>query len=512
MTSPRGDLADPREPLLASRVRAWADQAVEPIDALAIARAASAASRSRGGLIERLRRAATTGPAARPFGQRRRPRPVFAQLAFLVSLVALAFATMALLLTAGRPATLLVGPSPTASDDLLDRLVKEELAPGVYRVVGDGTDHDLAPSDIGRHVKAGPDGSVWLIDLPGGSSARRFFRLGQPGTHDGAPLVGSPDVAIGRDGTVWTIATGANQGGERQSGSQLLAWAGGAWAIHDPPAGHRVNGVEVATDGSVLVTGFPLEASGCPGRPVAWRVGGDGWHELPALPDEVRSAGGGAWLATRPDGSMWLAVDAFAGHACAAHGGLYQYSGTSWAGVPDVPSGAGVETGWPVTGPTGATWLFATPDSSQVGRVLARHDVDAWAVFAAADRVPAIVGTNESRTAMGVGLDGTLYMAFNDSTESAFEYNRALGVFDGPDDMGPCPGVRTFDGRTWQHHLGGRCANDLSVTPDGLVWVVAKPDPFAAIRTGLPPDEPGLYVIDPTRLASPDGAAMRERP
>lgn len=510
MTSARGGLAGPREARVAARIRAWSDQAVEPIDALAIARAATAAG-SHDGLIARLRHATIADRGARASGYRRRSRPVLAPIALLVSLLALALATTALLFAAGRPATLLVGPSPTATDDLLDRLVTEELEPGIYRVVGDGTEHDLAPDRIDRHVKAGPDGSVWLIDLPDASGARRFFRLGEPGTHDGAPVVVSPDIAIGRDGTVWTIGTGQVADAGRQAGPRLLAWTGGEWAIHDPPAGYRVNGVEVATDGSVLVTGFPLDASGCPGRPVVWRVAPDAWHELPALPAEVRSAGGGGWLATRPDGSLWLAVDGFASRTCDPHGGLFHFDGSAWTGVLEVPSGTGVETGWPVSGSTGATWLFATPDSSQQGRVLARHDADTWALFGAADGVPAIVGTNESRTAMGVGLDGTLYMAFNDGTESAYEYNRALGVFDDPD-VGPCPGVRAFDGRTWQHHLGGRCANDLSVSPDGLVWVVAKPDPYAAIRTGLAPDEPGLYVIDPTRLDTRDGAAVPDLP
>jgi len=496
---------DPLEQRLAVRIRVWSDQAVEPIDALAIARATASTAGARAGLVQRLRSVMTTDPGARSVRPRGTARPIVAPLALVLSLAALTLATFALILAAGQPPTRPIRPSPTASDDLLERLGTVELAPGVYRVLHDGTEHDLAPDGTVRLVKAGPDGSVWVIDAPDPAGARRFFRLTEPGTHDATPMVASPDLAIGQDGTVWTIGSGVAKGTGSQAGPHLLAWSG-TWVTHDPPTGHLVNGVEVGADGSVLVTGFPQDASGCPGRPVVWRVSGDGWRELPSLPAEVRSAGGGAWLATGADGTLWLAVDTFASRACVEHGGLYRFDGSGWRMVEEVPSGSSVQTGWPTSGQTGAMWVFVAPDQSQAERILARHAAGSWTTFGARDRVPAIVGTDASRTAMGVGLDDTLYMAFGDRAEDAFEYNSALGVFTAPDDHGPCPGVRAFDGKAWRHHLEGRCASDLSVAPDGRIWVVAKSDPFAAVRDAPPaPADPGLYVIDPARLVTTDG-------
>ncbi len=111
MTRTRADLVDPWEPRIAARIRAWADQAVEPIDALEVARAAAATSWSRARGIQ--------GHRVHGSDSRARGRPL---LAFLIVLAAaLGLVTGAFLLSAGQTSTP-APPTPTMPRLLPDQL------------------------------------------------------------------------------------------------------------------------------------------------------------------------------------------------------------------------------------------------------------------------------------------------------------------------------------------------------------------------------------------------------
>jgi hypothetical protein len=288
----------------------------------------------------------------------------------------------------------------------------------------------------------------------------------------------------------------------------------GAWTDHGAPEGFSINGVEVTPDGTVLANGFePGVSDRCGeahsddrGPPVVWRLGDDGWHELPRLPEKVISAGDGGSLTVAPDGTAWLAVDFF--NSCDAWGGLFRFDGRAWSGVPEILRGKGVNVGPPALGSDGTVWVYATsepakgsPPDTNPPRSLSRLADGAWATFDDPESVPALHGTQTYGPAMGVGLDGTLWLAFDGDTRPAFEYNQRLGVLDGPEDVGPCAGVLSFDGSTLRRHLAGLCANDLAVAPDGRVWVAVR---------ALPPGHPlretevnadrALYVVDPAEL------------
>ena len=67
------------------------------------------------------------------------------------------------------PAAVTASPSPTTTEDLLSGMVTEEVEPGVFRVVRDGTSKDLVvrlPRRATPPRVAGQDGSVWVRDRP----------------------------------------------------------------------------------------------------------------------------------------------------------------------------------------------------------------------------------------------------------------------------------------------------------------------------------------------------------
>ena len=58
---------------------------------------------------------------------------------------------------------------PTTTEELLAGMVTEEVEPGVYRVLSDGTDNDMGLGarywNASAQVVAGQDGSVWVRDM-----------------------------------------------------------------------------------------------------------------------------------------------------------------------------------------------------------------------------------------------------------------------------------------------------------------------------------------------------------
>lgn len=431
---------------------------------------------------------------------RRRGRPMLAlPIAFLLPFAVLALLSGALLFTVGQRS-----PSPTSVIGPFAGFVTEEVEPGVHRVLSDGTEHDLDVSRP-RGIEAGPDGSIWLVDQeedPG----RRMFRLGHAGSFDADSAHAHwPDLAIEPDGTAW-ITGSASSKWRSGDGPQLLALRDGTPETAEPPVGYRINGVAVATDGSVFVNGFPPpgRSNSCGSPPAVWRMGDAGWHELPPPPAEVTSSGDGGSLAVGPDGQPWLAIGTFNSLGCRGDGGLYRMDGDAWALVPDVLHGTDINVGTPAIGADGTLWVYATgeeagmvaegaPALSREGRRLMRLADGVWDTFLASDGAPLLYASHIWGPTMDVGADGTLWVAVvgNVPTGDAF----------GPGGAGPCPGVRSFDGITWRTYLPGTCVSELSIAPDGRVWV-------SAFRTADSPSGgwqyagSGVYVIDPQDAAT----------
>ena len=94
---------------------------------------------------------------------------------------------------------------PTTTDQMLARMVTEEVRPGVFRVVNDGVRDLSYPvegwGDHGFMVDVTPDGSVWLSGDAGGHG---LFRLGEePVFEDVEAFPRYREVAP--DGSLWAI-------------------------------------------------------------------------------------------------------------------------------------------------------------------------------------------------------------------------------------------------------------------------------------------------------------------
>jgi hypothetical protein len=352
------DPIEPTELGVAIRVRVWADQAVVPIDAGAIARAAAA---------PRLR-----GPALPVLG--RGPRPI---VRLVLLLVALAFAAGTLLLVPG------LQPSPTPAPDpwvLSPPLGGREVMPGVTRI---GTDvagrrmHDARPpDDVGlRGVAFAPDGGAWVLD------ERELYRLGRaegyplPGGDTGAALGAAPD------GSVWAVADG-----------QVVAPGGDAWA--DVPAfPGTAHGIAVLPDGGVwAVSDAEL-----------LRLEGDRWIGVP-VQGEIDWAAWNGGLAASSDGSLWLRTR--------PGEGLLRYDGDSWATIPfpafpvqQTPAGRVGPDHWAV-GADGVVWVYHI-NASTNGKCLARYADGGWSVFT--DEIPGIANPASHPGYMAVAPDGRLW-------------------------------------------------------------------------------------------------------
>jgi hypothetical protein len=166
-------------------------------------------------------------------------------------------------------------PSPATTEELLSRMVTEEVEPGVYRVDNDGIRPLSRPMSTRREagdihkgmegkVVAGLDGSVWWFSQDG------FFRLGDPDVHawpdgrqDTFQYGMTTDLEVGPDGTVWLA-----RGSEWAYGGQISSFVREAWSVHQGLSGSQtVLGVEILPDGDVWA---------------AWvtRFGDAGWEPL----------------------------------------------------------------------------------------------------------------------------------------------------------------------------------------------------------------------------------------
>jgi hypothetical protein len=151
-----------------------------------------------------------------------------------------------------------VSASPSTSPDLLPGvdLVTEEVEPGVFRVLSDGTDNDMGlGADGSAQVVAGQEGSVWVRDQQGWPEVDRLFRLGLAGSTDASRIDEYwPDISVAPDGVVWALG-GWNSGWPSPpEEGELFSLADGEWTKHSVPDGVVVTGIETPADGSVWTT------------------------------------------------------------------------------------------------------------------------------------------------------------------------------------------------------------------------------------------------------------------
>ena len=192
-------------------------------------------------------------------------------------------------------ATLLVAatttPGMAAGADL--RLVTDEIAPGVQRVLGDGV-HEVD----GHWVEAGRDGSVWLAE------ERRYTELGGEAVLEWGPGPTSGvlfDVAP--DGTVWVV--------EDTPGKPVVkirSFDGDRWTTHRKARADSVEGwaIDIGTDGTVWAAWPDGEARDPRRASVVASLTDDGWRML----ERTLPGGGLIDLLVTDDGDVWaLKVD-----------------------------------------------------------------------------------------------------------------------------------------------------------------------------------------------------------
>jgi len=388
-------------------------------------------------------------------------------------------------------------PEPTAeaeaddtstTPDLLPGvgLVTEEVEPGVYRVLSDGAGHDLVaepPAD----VTVAPDGSIWLLRILEDSRSDPYhlqvdavYRLGQEGTHPFEPArQWGSDFAVDTDGVAW-VRIGAGTG----DGAVLGVFDGSTWVDPTWPDGSTdVNGIEATADGAVWVA-QPVEDG--PGPRVARIIDGE-WTVLPALDDPALAGsyhGGSKYFAAAADGTAWLANGNFHfGKADPPPRGLLHFDGTGWQ-VVDLP-----RTPWKAgplaLGSDGTLWVYLEKGKfakrpPQLGH-LARLSAGEWSLYEhRKDGVPQLVYGQGPEAEMAADGQGRLWIA-------------------GWED-----GVRSFDGKTWQHYLADLDVSDVSVMPNGNVIATVlyvRPGAYEG-PSDLDWSRAGLYVITPEAVAA----------
>jgi len=413
-----------------------------------------------------------------------------------------------------------VSPSPSTGPDLLPGvdLVTEEVEPGVFRVLSDGTDRDMSHVAIAPHgstqVVAGQDGSVW-VRLRQPPDEDRLFRVGLAGSIDATGLLEwRPDISVDPDGVVWALA---------RPGTQLWSLADGEWTRHAAPSGTMLTDIETPADGNIWTSwaeGSPI-SRGCTAT-VARLVDGE-WQEEDIEQDMLVGHAGS--LAIGPDGTTLLgSMD------------MGPCVGDAWAGVLER-----VEDGWvpsiepdesqhrlgvgPIAiGKDGTAWAWTPGDGhfDPWGPRLYRRTDGEWELLGDDGSVPMLISPQVwDGPSMTVSADGRLWIAFegpgvaNDHRD--FGDKSYAATLDGE-----CAGVLSFDGATWRQHLAGACATHVSAAPNGNVWVIVPGlDPVGdmfpagarrAAHADLPQGPAGLYVITPEAVVATDLVATESAP
>jgi hypothetical protein len=352
-------------------------------------------------------------------------------------------------------------PLPKQLPGLLEGMVAEEVAPGVFRVVNDGV-RDLTSVE-GRDIMAGYDGGIWLLRKDG------FLRLGSDVSYAWPAAAALEDcvLEVAPDGTMWAFGCG----------DLVRSTDGEEWTTVQP-----------CPDGSTDCQKFTYGPDG-----MVWTS----WSEGSGSDDEVRyrvsNLGPTGWQALGGD----LSADLGFGRFLSTDAGetyrlafrplpvLQRYEDGVWQ---EEGSGFNVDVG-----PDGTVWADvmnrvgdpALPDH-QAG--LARLAGGEWELWAAADILPDIrFGLPFLGYKFEAAPDGSLWFSLWRSADDSDYFNL---------DSWECDGLARFDGETLDRFLPGRCLT-MDIAADGSVWVLAADDAAVVPREGGFPDDQtwDLYVV-----------------
>jgi hypothetical protein len=376
-------------------------------------------------------------------------------MARTVAVVALLAAGATSAAAQGAGASAGSAPGAITTDDLLARLVTEQVEPGVLRIVNDGhrdlsrpvvgDEDDVDASAFRSNLAAGEDGSVWIF------GPDEFFRLGEPGsyaTDEATPAFLGRHVEVTPDGLVWAL--------DEQAGT-LRAFGEGAWAVR----AEGVTDFDVAPDGTVWASG-----------PAGLRRGGAaGWTTVGKDP---------VWTLRYeddPPGRFWVSpiVHDFITEGydpgtevemlvwcdrCRLELQLIPPYGSIPA-LGDLPDPRLADMG-----DAGDYWALTELRVPLAGEEFADAGVSSRQIdyLVHVEGGPMTVYTNdEGVPAMGHGghVPGFLRAAPDGSVW--------LTPGGGPDPS-PCSGLARFDGDTWSRYLAGTCIYALDVAPDGTAW------------------------------------------
>ncbi|CAN5816748.1 hypothetical protein BH23CHL8_BH23CHL8_03180 [soil metagenome] len=387
-------------------------------------------------------------------------------------------------LTGHAPDGSTVQPLPETTDELIARLVTEEVGPGVLRVLSDGHRElslpvegyvfegqgkgwgALARSHVYRHVVAGPDGSVWILEPD------RFFRLGRQRQWDwqGQPELQSDDeVEVAPDGTLWR--TGGRWHEEARS------FDGRRWIRHRSK--DEIRSIEIEPDGTVWATRWrtvPPDGSELAGLA---RKDVTGWGTL-----ALRKAQGsyGDQLVVTGRDEVWVCCK---GKAWGEQQRLVGFDGGRRRVLDDPAPGRADAPMLIDSALDGSLWMRRNSST------LARHRLDGWRVFTAGEDGPIMGWSQEEGGFLRASPDGGVWVTVSTGKQS--------GNFD-------CDGLARFDGTTWSRYLPMACIFAIDIAADGTAWVqAARMDP--RISQGLPLEPVQTYAIRPRHMPSTRGEA-----
>jgi hypothetical protein len=347
----------------------------------------------------------------------------------------------------------------------------EALAPGVWRIVDDGTGSSLHA----REIRAGPDGSHWVLSDEGASELG--VGLASP-TERGVDRL----LAVDAEGKAWLRYRAVNQ-------EMVATWDGRAWtditgprrtsALQPDPLGAPgvIRDMALGPERSMWVVAGEQDSPRWE-RFTIERLDGDAWTTW-AIGDGLpelrcgKNCGDASRVVATDDGGVWVSVD---------QGGLLWFDGSGWEAVR--PLGGDIDH--PVAALVGEAGgvVWADVEREPGGRARARFDGERWDV---PDHAQPPADAPADDRPMAVGRDGTLWTVGRSEGREpilwAIEDRGRRAVAD----LGAC--------RTDTDPGTPRCleVGSLTIDPGGLVWAILLPSEPSA-RWEAPA---GILVIDP---------------
>jgi hypothetical protein len=377
-----------------------------------------------------------------------------------------------------------------------------------------------SPGSPASSVSVGPDGSVWVVSS-GGSGVPRIAAL-KGGTWQELDLPSDLEAVGGRS---WVLVGAAGDGVVLALDGGVLRLTGEDWTRIWPeasPAGPRWVWAIAAVSAEDVVAGSSSGGSGG-----IWRLRAGAWERdaFPGSPDSpVRSlafgsdgslwAGGDGWVKVVRDGAWTSVLDgaellgAFqivpaadgTVWVAAGYGGVVALrpDGSTWR--PDTLDRAPQDLVTSVAaGSDGTIWagsyaVLCTKGPGPTdcnGTGLARFDGQAWTLehpLGAPSPEDGELRVND----LLVASDGSLWMAAEEwggSAKSARSFvarfadgawtvlldtaSRVVALAEHPDGsiLAAGSGIWTFRGGEWTQELGDVSFGQLSIAPDGSVWV-----------------------------------------